>query len=273
IKEHMGEEDFYFTIDYEKKSGEVFPGETKVFYLRDDDGEITGFIGLIRDISERKEAKKREEFLHSLLRHDVQNKTQVVKGYLELLEEDEDLSDDALGYLQESKKAINVSDEIIEKVRKLKQIKQEDEISEVEIDSLIDQILNEHKDQAEKEGIDIEVKTSGCKVEGGTLLEETVSNLVENSILHSDCDKIRIRDEYEGDECVVTVEDDGKGIPDDVKEKIFERGYKQGENAGSGLGMYLVKEIVESYGGSVEVKDSDLDGARFDVRLKRADDT
>ncbi|MFW6142563.1 MAG: sensor histidine kinase, partial [Candidatus Saliniplasma sp.] len=69
--------------------------------------------------------------------------------------------------------------------------------------------------------------------------------------------------------CIVTVEDDGKGIADDIKEKIFERGFKKGENAGSGLGMYLVKEIVESYGGSIDVKDSELGGARFDVILKR----
>ncbi|MFW6064919.1 MAG: sensor histidine kinase, partial [Candidatus Natronoplasma sp.] len=122
----------------------------------------------------------------------------------------------------------------------------------------------------EKEGIDIEVQTSGCKVKGGTLLQEMISNLVENSIKHSDCDKIRIKSECEGDECIVTVEDDGKGISDEVKEKIFDRGFTKGENAGSGLGMYLVKEIVGSYGGRVEVKDSELGGARFDVRLKKS---
>ncbi|MFW5952935.1 MAG: ATP-binding protein, partial [Candidatus Natronoplasma sp.] len=117
----------------------------------------------------------------------------------------------------------------------------------------------------------IEVQTSGCKVKGGTLLQEMISNLVENSIKHSDCDKIRIQAECEEDECVVTVEDDGKGISDDVKEKIFDRGFKEGENAGSGLGMYLVKEIVDSYGGNVRVKDSELGGARFDVKLMLED--
>ncbi|MFP4051036.1 MAG: PAS domain S-box protein [Thermoplasmata archaeon] len=228
------------------------------------------YIGFTVDITKRREAEERGEFLHSLLRHDVQNKTQLVKGYLDLLEEEDvDLPDEAKNYIQKAKKATTLSDEIIEKVKKLKQIKQEDEIGEVEMDSLLDQILTEHKSQLEKEGIDIEVQTSGCKVKGGTLLQETISNLVENSIKHSDCDKIRIQAECEDNECVVTVEDDGKGIPDEAKEKIFERGFKEGENAGSGLGMYLVKEIVESYGGSVEVKDSELGGARFDVHLQR----
>ncbi|MFP4001865.1 MAG: ATP-binding protein, partial [Thermoplasmata archaeon] len=49
----------------------------------------------------------------------------------------------------------------------------------------------------------------------------------------------------------------------------FEKGYKYGESGGTGLGMYIVKEIVESYGGSVEVKDSELGGARFDVHMEK----
>ncbi|MFW6196590.1 MAG: ATP-binding protein, partial [Thermoplasmatota archaeon] len=243
---------------------------TEVDYFDEEDLKIAELLmDHVKEALKRVETEEREEFLHSLLRHDVKNKTQLVKGYLKLLEEDVDLPDEAKNYIQKAKKVTKVSDEIIEKVRKLKQIKQEDEIGEIEIDSVLDQILSEHKDQAEKEGIDIEVQTSECKVKGGTLLQEMISNLAENSIIHSDCDKIRIKDECEGNECVVTVEDDGKGIPDDVKEKIFERGYKQGENAGSGLGMYLVKEIVESYGGSVEVKDSEFGGAGFEIHLQR----
>jgi len=51
-------ENFIYTVNYRKKSGQVFPGETNVFYLKDDDGEIAGFIGLIRDITERKQAEE-----------------------------------------------------------------------------------------------------------------------------------------------------------------------------------------------------------------------
>ncbi|MFW6142451.1 MAG: PAS domain-containing sensor histidine kinase, partial [Candidatus Saliniplasma sp.] len=248
-----------------KKDGTKFPQELSLSALEDG-----GLICVVRDISERKEAEEREEFLHSLLRHDVKNKTQIVKGYIQLLKEYEELSDQAKGYIRKAEKATEASDKIIEKVKKLKQIEQEDEIEEVDIDSVLDQVLSEHENELEKEGIDIEVNTSGCKVKGGILLQEAISNLVENSILHSDCDQIRIKARCDRNGCIVTVEDDGRGIPYDIQEKIFDRGFKQGENAGTRLGTYLVKQIVESYGGSVEVKDSELGGARFDVRLKRA---
>ena len=58
IAEHRGERSFLYTVKYQKKSGEVFSGETNVFYLKDREGEIVGFIGLIRDISERLQAEE-----------------------------------------------------------------------------------------------------------------------------------------------------------------------------------------------------------------------
>ncbi|MFW6142431.1 MAG: PAS domain S-box protein, partial [Candidatus Saliniplasma sp.] len=172
----------------------------------------------IRDISKRKEAEEREEFLHSLLRHDVKNRTQVVKGYLELLEEELDLPFEAKDYIKRAKKAAQSSDEIIEKVRKLREIEQEDEIEDIYIDSVLDRISSDYKSRSEKEGIDIDIEETGCRVKGGPLLQEAVSNLVENSIIHSNCDEIRIKAECEGEWCIVTVEDDGKGIADDIKE-------------------------------------------------------
>lgn len=58
IREEMGNTDFLYTIQYRKKSGECFPGETTVFYLKNDKGETEGFIGMIRDITERKKAEE-----------------------------------------------------------------------------------------------------------------------------------------------------------------------------------------------------------------------
>ena len=57
LKEHYGKEPFLYTVNYKRKNGSVFPGETGVFYLRDFKSNVTGFIGLIRDISDRIEAE------------------------------------------------------------------------------------------------------------------------------------------------------------------------------------------------------------------------
>lgn len=54
LKAHYGDKPFLKTVNYKKKSGEIFPGETNVFYLKNDKDEVSGFIGLIRDVTERK---------------------------------------------------------------------------------------------------------------------------------------------------------------------------------------------------------------------------
>ncbi|MFP4050720.1 MAG: PAS domain S-box protein [Thermoplasmata archaeon] len=213
-------------------------------------------------------AKEREEFLHSLLRHDIKNKTQVVKGYLELIDK-KDLPEDVGEYLGKSKKTIDEGGELLEKVSKLRKVEKEKEITEVRLNSIIDQVLSEHHDQLEDKCIDIDVGEADCGVKGGTLLQELFSNIIENSIRHSNCKNIKIHCTSDDKYCTVTIEDDGKGIPDEIKENIFDKGSKDAESPGSGLGMYMVKEIARNYGGDVEVKDSEMDGARFDVRLEK----
>ncbi|MBS3817380.1 MAG: PAS domain S-box protein [Candidatus Thermoplasmatota archaeon] len=225
-------------------------------------------ISHVREALDRIQVKKREEFLHSLLRHDVGNKNKIVKGYLKLMK-DHDLPDEVKDFVEKSEHVVEESTEIIEKTRKLKKIEEEENIGEVNLNSVLDKVLSDHQDQLEDKGIKLDIEDSDHKVKGGPLLEGLFSNLVSNAVNHSDCDEIRIASQTEDDECVVTVEDNGVGIPDEMKEKIFEKGFKKGDNAGTGLGLYMIKEIAKSYDGSVEVKDSNFGGARFEIHLER----
>lgn len=171
------------------------------------------------------------------------------------------------------KKTLNANQEasnLIENVRKLREV-EEEELEEVDIDKVLEGIVSEFEKESVEKGIDIRYNSCECKAKGGDLVSEVFSNLVKNSIQHSGGDIIQIETQEKENKIIVTVEDDGRGISDESKEKIFQRGYKEGETAGSGLGMHLVKEIVGNYDGSVEVKDSELGGARFDVYLQNFD--
>ncbi len=231
-------------------------------------GEVEGVIIVSKDITERKKAEEREAFLHSLLRHDLKNKANVVRGYLEKVK-DFDFPEEAESYLEEALETTIRERDLIEKVRNLRKLEEED-VGEVEIGRMLDQIFNKLEEKASEKGIELELDEVECKVRGGPLLEELFSNLIENSIAHSGCDRIRIMGESDGDECVVSVIDDGEGIPDEKKEKIFKREFKEGEESGFGLGLYLVKRIVDNYDGEIEVKDSENGGARFDIHFQKA---
>ncbi len=252
------------------KDGEKRTISWNIRNMEDEEGKTIGLITIGRDITEQKKIEDREEFLHSLLRHNLGNKIQIVQGYLELIEEF-DLPKDVRQYLGKAKKSGQEGIEIIDKVRMLREIEKE-KVGTMEIGSLVEDAIEKCRSRALENNIEIEMDCQkfDSKIKGGPLLDELFMNLINNSIQHSEGSRIRIMGRESKEEIICTIEDDGKGVPKNIKDKIFERGSKDSESTGSGLGLFLVKTIAESYGGSVEVKDSELGGAKFDVHLKKA---
>jgi two-component system, OmpR family, sensor kinase len=105
-------------------------------------------------------------------------------------------------------------------------------------------------------------------------LHRLVLNLMENALRHTD-PGTAVEATVEGlnGEVVLSVEDDGPGIPDDQREKVFERFYRgSGEYSGSsGLGLSIVRAVATSHGGTVRLEEPlDGRGARFVVRIPAA---
>ena len=105
-------------------------------------------------------------------------------------------------------------------------------------------------------------------------LHRLVLNLVENSLWHTPAGtQVRVSSRTEGDDVVVTVEDDGPGIPPDLERDLFDRftrGSRTG-SGGSGLGLAIVRALAEAHGGTVSlVSEPGREGAKFVVRLPAA---
>ena len=119
------------------------------------------------------------------------------------------------------------------------------------------------------------VETAGIgpgRVRGDQVaLAQVAQNLVDNAARHADATlAVAVRETDGGVELVV--EDDGPGIPEGARQRVFDRFVRLDEArardaGGSGLGLAIVRDIVAGHGGSVEVTTSGLGGARFVVRL------
>jgi len=230
------------------------------------DDEVEYFA--LKDITFRKNMRDREDFLHSILRHDVKNKTQVIHGYLKLIKE-YNIPEEARDYIARSIKTAEEGLDIINKVRTMSNLKRDIKMEDIELCSVVDKVIEANEVIFEKREIETECDKKDIHVKGGPLIEELFSNIIDNAIKHADCDLLKISAEVLENKVEVRIEDDGKGIPDKVKNKLFRRGYKSGETAGSGLGLYIVKKIVDSYNGDIEVKDSDLGGVCFVISFKK----
>jgi len=118
-------------------------------------------------------------------------------------------------------------------------------------------------------GLQVEASIEPARVLGDAgMLGQVVRNLVDNAARHA---RSRVRLTLAGNG-VLTVEDDGAGIPESERERVFGRFVRldeaRGRDAGgSGLGLAIVREIVTAHGGTVSVSEGSLGGARFTVTL------
>lgn len=103
-------------------------------------------------------------------------------------------------------------------------------------------------------------------------LRSIVYNLLNNAVKYRSDDRkpdIKIASTAENGFMVISVEDNGIGIPSDLKYKIFEKYNRVADREeGNGVGLYLVKEIIETSGGRIEVESEEGKGSIFKVYLK-----
>ncbi|GAA4972217.1 ATP-binding protein [Kineococcus glutinatus] len=97
-------------------------------------------------------------------------------------------------------------------------------------------------------------------------LDQVLANLVENAVRHgAGCVRLDVRtaDGW----VVLTVDDEGEGISEENRPYVFSKFWRGGQRSGTGLGLYVVRGLVEAHGGRVEVGRSPSGGARFRVLL------
>ncbi len=146
-------------------------------------------------------------------------------------------------------------------------------IEKINISELITESVNDFKMRFPKRNIIwdgiLEMYVNGDRL----LLQMAVNNLLDNAIKYSGKEEsIYINLTKDNHQIIFLIKDEGKGIPDDEKYKIFNKFYRVGnlhtrEAKGTGLGLYLTKKIVEQHNGIITVRDNKPRGSIFEVKL------
>lgn len=219
---------------------------------------------LERTRGELADSKAQAEFYVDLMSHDINNLNQVAHGYLEVAMATLATDDEGRKLLDKSLDTIENSTRLIDNVRKLQEAKTGS--SKHEIINLCEIIKNVIAEYSSTPGRSIAIRftpVTPCYVVADGLLKDVFSNLAGNAVKHSDPDKpltinivAETLKEGQKEYLRVIVEDNGPGIPDDLKERLFNR-YQRGQTkaTGKGLGLFLVKTLVDSYGGRIWVED------------------
>ena len=146
--------------------------------------------------------------------------------------------------------------------------------AEMDMAALLQEICQLHREMVPAAHIAERIVVAPMPMVGDAkLLFQVFSNVLSNAIKYSpDGGVIAVDAALAGDEVVVTVADHGIGIPVADLDRLFER-YHRGGNVsgivGTGVGLYLVKMVVDMHGGAVTVESKEGEGARFTIRLPR----
>jgi signal transduction histidine kinase len=98
-------------------------------------------------------------------------------------------------------------------------------------------------------------------------LDQIVSNLLENAVRHGSGTVTITVSGGAQDATVLAVADEGGGVPDDLRQRVFTRFWRTGRRGGTGLGLYIVRGLVEAHGGRIELERAPGGGALFRVTL------
>jgi len=210
------------------------------------------------------------DYLNALLRHEVLNKANIIDGYAGLSQEETDDPEmrDRLAIIQRNAEQMA---SVIEDVRVLIQSAEEPDLRPVDVSAVLRDVL----DDAQAIDADVVVESSipdGVTVFADDLLDRVFANLVRNAIEHNEGGTARVSVSLvrSDDDVVVTVTDDGPGIPERERATLFQRGENTGRN--HGLGLYLARRLVERYDGSIRLAETGPAGSTFSVTLQHAPD-
>jgi len=231
-------------------------------FMRDNNGQVKQVLGSAEDITARKKAEealckanRQLNLMGGITRHDILNKVMALLGYLETakIKSTDPAMDDIYAKIESAAKSIG---------------------SQIEF-TRIYQGLGTHEPQWQELDkvlpysdlpgtITLEVISQEVLVFADVMLGRVFFNLLDNSIrFGQQVTEIRVSVLQENEGLTIVWEDNGIGIPENKKEKIFRRGI--GEN--TGLGLYLAREILFLTGITIRETGTDGKGARFEIRV------
>ena len=248
----------------------------------DTEGKATRFFGMFQDITDRKksEEKQREDnqqialmneklrVVGSLTRHDVGNKLMAAKTNLYLLKKRVGNNPELHKFIEGVNSAIDESNRLFEFSRLYEKIGSQ-KLSTVDVGACFDEAT---KMVANQNTLKITNQCRGTNVVADSLLTQLLYNLIENSLKHGEkVSKIKLYFEKAKNVNKLFYEDNGVGISQPNKAKLFSEGFTTGK--GSGLGLKLIKRMIEVYGWSINEEGTPGEGAKFKITIPKLNQT
>ena len=263
-----------------RPDGTTIPIEDSAAPIRDDKGRLVGVVLVFRDASKDRNAqeilRKTEKLaaaarLAATVAHEINNPLEAVGNLVFLAKTTAGVPSSVVEDLQLAEQELDRVSHITRQT--LGFYKESGTLDSVEIAEVVEGVLKIFDNKLKSKKIRVQKRLQRCQLSGRTgELRQLVSNLVSNAIDAAGsggvlCLEVTCVDG--GRVIQISVEDDGPGLDPRHVEQIFEPFFTTKRDVGTGLGLWVSKQIVERHGGSIHAESCgrDLKGARFTVLL------
>ena len=259
----------------QRQNGTSYVADTTITTITTDDGDVEGFVVVLRDITERiqreRMLKDREEELDLLrqvltryLRHNLRNDLNVILGYAEFIRESTsgETAANAETIIRKTNRLLETSDTAR---RYSALIERGGGPSECDLSAVVVDAVSEVRESYPSVDFEVDIPES-CRVVAGDGIWDVMIGLVENAAEHNDSPEpwVEIR-LHPGDRPRLIIEDNGPGIPKHDLE-AFDAGHESPLSHSTGIGVWLSKWVIEGAGGTLSF-DTDDDGTRAIVEF------
>ncbi|MFB6085504.1 MAG: nitrogen regulation protein NR(II) [Halodesulfurarchaeum sp.] len=264
------------------RSGDLVYADQTIAPVYGDDGEeIERFVAINSDISDLKEYEQRLETrndqlesLNRVVRHDIRNDMNVIRGWVDLLRDKSDRAE----ILEITKKLQRSVEHVIELTKSAREyveaLSENDDIpiEDVSLGETLEQVVESRRQTFPDATIEVDDEFPQVTVEANEMLSSVFRNLINNAIQHNDKPdpRVRISADEENGTVTISVVDNGPGIPKALQNELFTKGKQGLESSGSGMGLYLVRRWVSDFRGEITYEENEPEGSVFKIRLEKS---
>ena len=251
--------------------------------LKDEDGNVCGKVKMFRDISDEKRIRKKHKILISMFAHDLKAPVAIAGGFVNrlLMGKGGELTEKQLEYLKIVESELKKLDSHIHSFLDILRIEAGEirlALEKCSIEQLIYEVVSEFRERAASKKINIKVNAPEeniLLIADREQLQRVILNLIDNAIKYSsENSQIDISVEDHDNYIVCSVKDTGPGIDPEDMPYIFDPFFRSSSNKsegnieGSGIGLAIVKSIVEAHHGTIWVE-SDSSGTIFSFSIPK----
>ncbi len=240
--------------------------------------DFEGAVVVLRDTSESHRLDKMRTDFVANISHELRTPLVTLQGYSEAIidgmtESDEATKEFASIIYDESLRLARLVNDLLDLAR-IESGKETMKFSTFDIGDFLPRVMRKFNQMASEKEIRLQTDVPHRQIEAdGDRLEQVFTNLIGNAIAHTDSGEIRIVATEETDGLRIQLTDTGHGIPKEDLPFVFERFYKadkartSGSKTGTGIGLAIVKNVVDAHHGKVSVSSTLGVGTTFDIYL------